>query len=399
MPKKTIVFEPAQRLKQLPPYLFAEVDRRRRELIAKGKDVIDLGVGDPDLPTPDFIIQALAEAARDPKHHRYALDAGMPSFRDAIRIWFEKRFGVKLDAEKEILPLIGSKEGIAHLPLAILNPGDVALIPDPCYPPYKSGTFFAGGTPVLMPLLESNEFLPDFSAIESSAIKKAKLLYLNYPNNPTAAVSSKAFFQEAVDFAREHELLIAQDAAYCEMGYDGYEAPSILEIDGAKEVAIEFHSLSKTYNMTGWRVGFAVGNREALSLLAKVKSNIDSGVFQAIQMAGKKALEEGEKATRQSLGIYQKRRDLLVRGLTELGWSLHSPQATFYCWIPVPPGSTSTELALKFLEDLSLVVTPGNGFGPNGEGYFRISLTVPEARIQEALTRIEKLHRHPHKNK
>lgn len=394
--KKTVVFEPAARLKQLPPYLFAEVDRRKRELLTKGKDVIDLGVGDPDLPTPAFIIEALAEAARNARNHRYALDAGMPAFREAIRAWFEKRFGVKLDAEKEILPLIGSKEGIAHLPLALINPGEAALIPDPCYPPYKSGTLFAGGLPHLMPLLEANEFLPDLSAIEPAVLKKSKLLYLNYPNNPTSAVASKAFFQEAVDFARQHGVLIAQDAAYAEIGFDGYEAPSILEIEGAKEVALEFHSLSKTYNMTGWRVGFAVGNREALALLAKVKSNIDSGIFQAIQLAAKKALEEGEEAHRETLQVYQRRRDLFIRGLLRLGWAVNSPRATFYCWIAVPPGSTSTELALKFLDEMNLVVTPGNGFGPNGEGYFRISLTMPEARLEEALKRIEKIHHHPH---
>ncbi len=399
MPKKTLSLEAANRLKLLPPYLFAEVDRRKRELLAKGKDVIDLGVGDPDLPTPAFIIDALTEAARDPRNHRYALDAGMPAFRDAISVWFKNRFGLKLDPEKEILPLIGSKEGIAHLPLAVLNPGDVSLIPDPCYPPYKSGTLFAGGIPYLLPLLESNHFLPDLSAIDASFLKKAKILYLNYPNNPTSAVASKAFFQEAVEFAHEHNLLIAQDAAYCEMGYDGYEAPSILEVDGGREVAIEFHSLSKTFNMTGWRVGFAAGNREALALLAKVKSNVDSGIFQAVQLAGKAALEKGREAHRENCRIYQGRRDLLMNGLTRLGWKVEPPRATFYCWIPVPPGSTSAELALKFLEELNIVVTPGNGFGPNGEGFFRISLTVPEPRIQEALARIEKLHRHPHSKK
>ena len=395
MAKKTISIQTPERLRQLPPYLFAEVDRRKRELKGRGKDVIDLGVGDPDLPTPDFIIEALSQAAQDPGNHRYALDAGMPAFRESIRDWFRKRFGVKLDAEKEILPLIGSKEGIAHLPLAVLNPGDGAFIPDPGYPPYRSGTLFAGGVPILMPLLESNEFLPDLSFLDSPVLKKAKILYLNYPNNPTSATASKAFFQEAVNFAHEHGLLIAQDAAYAEVGYDGYEAPSILEIEGAMDVAVEFHSLSKTFNMTGWRVGFAVGNREALALLAKVKSNIDSGIFQAVQLAAKKALDQGESAHREILRVYQKRRDLFIQGLNRIGWAARLPQATFYCWIPVPPGSTSGELALKFLEELNIVVTPGNGFGPNGEGYFRVSLTVPEVRLQEALARIEK--NHPHK--
>jgi LL-diaminopimelate aminotransferase len=396
MSKRTITIEPAERLKALPPYLFAEVDRKKRELMAKGKDVIDLGVGDPDTPTPSFIIEALNEAARDPKNHRYALDAGMPVFRETISKWFHHRFGVKLDSAKEILPLIGSKEGIAHMPLTVLNPGDVSLIPDPGYPPYRSGTLFAGGEPYLMPLLESNEFLPDLAAIPADKLKKAKLLYINYPNNPTSAIATKAFFEEAVEFAYRHNLLIVQDAAYCEVGFDGYEAPSILEVDGAKEVAIEFHSLSKTFNMTGWRVGFAAGSPEAIALLAKVKSNVDSGIFQAIQMAGKKALDDGAKAHQELLKMYQKRRDILIGGLQKMGWNAKPPKATFYCWLPVPPGSTSAELALKFLEELNIIVTPGNGFGPNGEGYFRISLTVPDARIEEALQRIAKSHTHKH---
>ncbi|MBI3314308.1 MAG: LL-diaminopimelate aminotransferase [Candidatus Omnitrophica bacterium] len=396
MPKKNISFQAAERLRILPPYLFAEIDRRKRELAAQGKDLVDFGVGDPDLPTPVFIIEALSEGARDPRNHRYALDAGMPVFRQSISQWFKKRFNVALDSEKEILPLIGSKEGIAHLPLAVLNPGDVSLIPDPCYPPYRSGTYFAGGIPYLMPLLESNDFLPDFSGIPPDVLKKAKLLYLNYPNNPTSAIASKAFFQEAVDFAHKHGLIIAQDAAYSEIGFNGYEAPSILEIPGAKEVAIEFHSLSKTFNMTGWRVGFAAGNPELIAHLAKVKSNVDSGIFQAVQLAGKKALDEGEQAHQANLRIYERRRDLLVGGFKNLGWDIPSPKATFYCWIPVPPGSTSSEFALKFLTDLSIVVTPGNGFGTYGEGYFRLSLTLPEERIQEALARIQKAHHHPH---
>lgn len=392
MSKKTFTLDSAARLKALPPYLFAEVDRKKRELIAKGKDVIDLGVGDPDLPTPSFIIDALNEAARDPKNHRYALDAGMPAFRETIASWFKNRFGVALDPAKEILPLIGSKEGIAHFPLAVINPGDVSLIPDPGYPPYRSGTLFAGGIPYLMPLLEENEFLPDLEAIPADMLKKAKLLYLNYPNNPTSAIATKEFFKKAVDFAYQHDLLIVQDAAYCEVGFDGYEAPSILEVEGAKEISIEFHSLSKTFNMTGWRVGFAAGSADAVALLAKVKSNVDSGIFQAIQIAGKTALEKGGDAHKELLKMYQKRRDILVNGFAKIGWPIKPPKATFYNWIPVPPGSTSAELALKFLEELNIIVTPGNGFGPNGEGYFRISLTVPDARIEEAIQRIAKSH-------
>lgn len=394
--QKNLSFEPAGRLKELPPYLFAEIDRRKREMRAKGRDVIDLGVGDPDRPTPDFIIHALQDAARNPANHRYALDAGMPEFRESCRDWFHKRFHVKLDPEKEILPLIGSKEGIGHLPLAVLNPGEVSLIPDPGYPVYKSSTIFAGGMPHLLPLLEANGFLPDLEAIPGEVLKKAKVLFLNYPNNPTSAVASAEFFKAAVAFARKHHILIAQDAAYSEITFDGYKAPSILEIDGAREVAVEFHSLSKTFNMTGWRVGFAVGNRDVLAHLAKVKSNVDSGIFQAIQLAGKKALDEGAKVVEENVRVYQKRRDLLIDGLAKLGWMVPKPRATFYVWIPVPPGYTSSELTLKLLEEMNLVVTPGNGFGPYGEGYFRISLTVPDERIQEAVQRIEKSRRsHP----
>ncbi len=394
--KRTFSLEPPERLKKLPPYLFVEVDRRKRELIAKGKDVIDLGVGDPDLPTHAFIIDELARAARDPRNHRYALDAGLPELRETFVRWFEGRFHVKLDPKEEVLPLIGSKEGLAHLPLAILNPGDVSLVPDPCYPVYKSATHLAGGVPHLMPLLESNGFLPDYSAIDAAALEKARLLFLNYPNNPTSAVATREFFADSVKFAQEHGILLAQDAAYAEMTYDGYVAPSILEIEGAKEVSVEFHSLSKTFNMTGWRIGFAVGNREALRLLAKVKSNIDSGIFQAVQLAGKAALEKGAQALRESLTIYKKRRDLFVSGLNQIGWNVPLPKATFYVWIPVPPGYTSQELGLKLLEEAQIVVTPGNGFGPNGEGYVRVSLTNAETRLEEALRRIEKIHpRHP----
>lgn len=390
--KKSVSLEPPGRLLKLPPYLFVEIDRRKRELRNKGKDVIDLGVGDPDLPTPDFVIEALAEAARDPRNHRYALDAGMPELREAFARWFLGRFKVKLDPQEEILPLLGSKEGIAHLPLAVLNPGDVALVPDPCYPVYKSATHLAGGTPYLLALLETKQFLPDLDAIETGVLKKSRLLFLNYPNNPTAATAPKEFFEKAVAFAHKHGLLIAQDAAYSEMTYDGFVAPSILEIEGAKETAVEFHSLSKTYNMTGWRVGFAVGNREVLKLLAKVKSNIDSGIFQAVQLAGKSALEKGKNSLVHSLQIYQARRDLFVSGLRRLGWEVPLPKATFYVWIPSPPGYTSQELALKFLEEAHIVVTPGNGFGPNGEGYIRASLTIGEKRLHEALKRIEKIH-------
>jgi len=394
--KKIVSFEPPERLKKLPPYLFAEIDKKKRELTAKGKDVIDLGVGDPDLPTPPFIIDALNKAAKDPANHRYALDAGLPAVRETIQSWFKNRFGITLDTSKEILPLIGSKEGIAHFPLAILNPGDISLVPDPCYPPYRSGTWFAGGEVYSMPLLETNGFLPDLKSIPSEIRESAKILFLNYPNNPTSAVATPGFFKEAIEFAHNHHLIIAHDAAYTEIGFDGYQAPSILEFEGAKDVSIEFHSLSKTYHMTGWRMGYAAGNAQAIALLGKVKANIDSGIFQAIQLAGKAALEKGDASIKEHLSIYKKRRDLVINGLNEMGWSVKAPQATFYCWIPVPPGYTSAELCLKFLEEMHMVVTPGNGFGAYGEGYFRISLTVPDARLEEALERIKKSHKHLH---
>lgn len=392
MTKKMVNFNPAERLQKLPPYLFAEIDKKKRDLIAHGKDVVDLGVGDPDIPTPDFIVDTLREAARDPNNHPYPSTTGMVEFRESVGKWFQKRYNVKLDPHNEILSLIGSKEGIGHLPLAILNPGDVCLVPDPGYPVYESGTIFAGATPYYMPLLEKNSYLPDFSAIPKDVLKKAKLMFLNYPNNPTSQPAGIGFFEEAVNFAKENEILIAHDAAYSEITYDGFKAPSFLEVEGAKDIAIEFHSLSKTFNMTGWRVGFAVGNKSALAALGKIKANMDSGIFQAIQLAGKKALDEGEKSVRENLRVYQERRDFFIQGLNKIGWKVIAPKATFYCWIPVPPGYTSSELALKFLNEMNIVVTPGNGFGLNGEGYFRISLTVPKERLEEALKRIEASH-------
>ncbi len=380
------------RLKKLPPYLFVEIDRLKRELISQGKDVIDLGVGDPDLPTPPFIIEALYEAAKDPKNHRYALDQGMPELRRAIASWYQKRFKVTLDPDHEILPLIGSKEGIGHVPLALINPGDLVLVPDPGYPVYKSATWFAGGEPYLLPLLEENDYLVDFGSIDEDVLNRAKMLFLNYPNNPTAACAGKDFFTSAIKHARQYNFVICHDAAYTEIAYDGFEPMSFLQVDGAKEVGIEFHSLSKTFNMTGWRIGFACGNSKILELLSKVKANLDSGIFQAIQWAGIKALTEGIGEVKKNSQIYERRRNLLVEGLNSIGWQISKPKATFYVWAPIPPGSTSQEFATRLLKEASLVVTPGNGFGPNGEGYFRMSLTLSEDRIKEALKRLKNLH-------
>lgn len=381
----------ADRLKNLPPYLFAQLDRLKKEAFAKGKDLIDLGIGDPDIPTPEHIIKRLYEAARDPKTHRYATNFGLMQLRQAAAKWYEGRFGVEVDPHTEILPLIGSKEGISHIPLAFLNPGDVALVPDPCYPPYKSGTILAGGVPYLMPLLEANNFLPVFKDIDPQVARKAKLMFLNYPNNPTTATASKDFFKAAVKFARDNNIIICHDAAYSEIAFDGYKPVSFLEVDGAKEIGIEFHSLSKTYNMTGWRMGFALGNKKVINCLAQVKSHIDSGIFKAVQFAGIVALSNTNHLA-ELLSIYKERRDVLVEGLKKLGWNINKPKATFYVWAPVPPGYTSMELSKTLLDKYGIVVTPGLGFGPNGDGFIRFALTVSVDRIKESIERIRKFH-------
>jgi len=381
-------FEQSDRLKKLPPYLFVEIDRAKKKARDEGRDIIDLGIGDPDMPTPKFVIDAMNKAMRDPKTHRYPLDQGLPEFRQAVAKWFGKRYNVKLDPDTEILPLIGSKEGIAHMPLAVINPGDVVLVPDPCYPPYRSGTYFAGGQVEPIPLTDKHHFLPDLKAINHHALHKTKMMFINYPNNPTGAVCDKAFLKDVVTFASKHNIIVCQDAAYSEMGYDGYKAPSIFEIDGAKDVAIEFHSLSKTFNMTGWRIGFACGNSRLIELLAKVKSNVDSGVFFAIQRAGIAAFENYDRHIKSVIRIYEERRDCLVDGLNGIGLHVEKPKATFYVWAKVPPRHTSATFAKDLLEKADIVATPGNGFGRYGEGYFRMALTVDKRRIAEAVERI-----------
>jgi len=384
-------FKISNRLKKLPPYLFVEIDRAKRKARTEGRDIIDLGVGDPDFPTPKFIINELHKAIQDPATHKYALGAGLPELRQTIADWYRARFGVRLNPEKEVLPLIGSKEGIAHIPLAFVNSGDSALIPDPCYPPYRSGVIFAGGRPVYMPLLEENSFLPDLKSIKMSVAKKCKLMFLNYPNNPTSAVASKEFFKEVVRFARKFNIIVCHDAAYSEMTFDGYRAPSFLQAGGAKEVGVEFHSLSKTYNMTGWRIGFACGNKNIIAALAKVKANVDSGIFTAIQRAGIGALRRGIKDSSLSFNkIYQGRRDIVVRGLNRLGWNIKRPKATFYIWVRTLKGYDSRRMAKYLLDKTDIVVTPGIGFGRYGEGYIRIALTVNEKRLLEAVKRIKK---------
>jgi len=385
------MFKISKKLNALPPYLFLEIDKAKRKARAQGRDIIDLGIGDPDQPTPKFIIEALYQAAQDPVNHRYALDQGMPALRRAIEGWYKRRFDINLNPDSEILPLIGSKEGIAHFPLAFINEGDYSLVPDPCYPPYKGGTILAGGKPFSLPLLESNSFLPDLKKIPLSVRKKAKSIYINYPNNPTSATAEKYFYQDVLEFARKHKLIVISDLAYSEMSYDGYKPTSILEVEGAREVAIEFHSLSKTYNMTGWRIGWACGNAQLVCALAKIKSNIDSGIFSAIQVAGIAALEGPQEHKKEMCQLYQERRDVLMSGLRALGWKAQLPKATFYVWIKVPQKTSSIKFAALLLEKADLVVTPGVGFGEYGEGYIRIALTVPKERIKEAIERLEKI--------
>ncbi len=380
----------SKKLESLPPYLFAEIDAAKRKAGAEGRNIIDLGVGDPDIPTPPFVIEKLYEAARDPRNHRYALDQGMSELREAIADWYRQRFGVTLDPATEVLPLIGSKEGIAHLPVAFLNKGDMTLVPDPGYPPYRNATILADGKPYAMPLRQSNGFLPDLDAISSAVADKAKLMFLNYPNNPTGAVADSAFFEKVVAFAQAHQVVVCHDAAYSEVAFDGFRAVSFLETPGAKEVGVEFHSLSKTYNMTGWRLGWVCGHAGVVAALARVKSNIDSGIFQAIQVAGLTALREGSSVIEQNNKIYGERCQVFVDGLNSLGWKAQKPKASFYVWVKLPKkAKSSVEFARILLERANIVATPGVGFGKYGEGYVRFAMTLDKARLQEAVERMK----------
>lgn len=386
-----LTIEKSDRLKSLPPYLFKEIDRQKDEVRKKGVDIIDVGVGDPDMPTPPHIIAALSKAAADPANHRYPSYSGMGDFNAAVARWYRKRFNVTLDHEKEVVTLIGSKEGIAHIPLAFINPGDIALASSPGYPVYHIGVQFAGGKTHFMDLLKQNDFLPDLSAIPQEVARSAKLMFINYPNNPTAAVATAEFFKEVVAYAEKHKIIVCHDAAYTEMAFDGYRPISFLETDGAKEVGIEFHSLSKTYNMTGWRIGFAVGRSEVIQALSQVKSNIDSGAFQAVQIAGIAALEGDQGCVDEMNKEYTARRDILVKGLIDLGLSVEMPKATFYVWIGVPKGYTSSEFTSHLLLKAGVVCTPGNGFGAAGEGYVRMAMTVGQKRMKEAIERIRSI--------
>lgn len=378
----------ADRIDNLPPYLFAEIDRAKKEARARGADIIDLGVGDPDTPTFPHIVKKLQEAVENPAYHRYPSYQGLPVFREAVANWYKSRFNVNLAAESEVVSLIGSKEGIAHISLAFTNPGDVNLMTSPGYPVYNIGTLFAGGTSHLLPLKQENGFLPDLDSIPEDVAKRAKLFFLNYPNNPTSAVAGKDFFEKVVDFAHRHDVIICHDAAYSEIYYDDCKPLSFLEVDGAKEVGIEFHSLSKTYNMTGWRIGFAVGNPKVIAGLGKIKTNIDSGLFEAIQIAGIEALSADQSELEALREMYKKRRDVMVEGLRKAGFDITPPTASFYLWVPLPSGIGSAEFAKKLLEITGIVATPGVGFGKPGEGYFRMTLCLNEERLKEAAERI-----------
>jgi len=381
-------FELSQRLTDLPPYLFKELDRVRDEVKARGVDIIDLGVGDPDRPTPPHIIAALKKTADNPANHRYPLYSGMNAFREVVADWYARRHKVELDPATEVCSLVGSKEGIAHFPLAFVNPGDVVLVPEPAYPVYNSGTLFSGGRPYFMPLLEKNGFKPDLGSIPESILEKAKIIWINYPNNPTGATVDLDFYTEVVELAKKWNIIVASDAAYSEMTHDGRLHPSILEVPSAKEVAIEFHSLSKTYNMTGWRLGWAAGGATFIDGLGKVKNNIDSGVFQAIQESGMVGLTGDQECVRAMGRLYRERREVLIKGLEAAGLTVVPSSAGFYVWVKLPEGLKSADFSSKLLHEAGVVATPGNGFGPSGEGYARFALVQEVDRLKEAADRL-----------
>jgi len=380
----------AERLRLLPPYLFVEIDRQKRALRESGADLVDLGIGDPDLPTFPEIVESLRAACLDPKTHRYPSQRGEASLRDLFARWYGERYGVELDPAREVLTLIGTKEGLGHLPLAVLDPGRLALVPDPGYPVYQAASWLAGGEVKHVRLEPELGFRPDFDGLPRASMDAAQLMFLNYPNNPTGAPADAELFQLAVNMAEEHEFVVVNDAAYAEMLFEG-ERLSILQAEGARKVAIEFHSLSKTFNMTGWRVGFAVGNADVLDALADVKSNMDSGVFTAVQRAAEEALHLPQSRIEEQLEVYRRRRDVLVQGLRGAGWNVPSPHATFYVWSRVPTEEDSSAFAARLLNEAHVVVTPGAGFGPAGEGYVRMALTAPEDRIVEAVSRIARI--------
>ncbi len=379
----------SDRLGKLAPYPFVEISRIIAEKRAAGADVVTFGIGDPDIPTPQPIIDKLLEASQDPPNHRYPETDGLPEVRRAIAHWYEQRFGVKLDPDKEVLPLIGAKEGIGHAAFCFLDPGDVALIPDPAYPVYGVGTMFAGAESHIMPLYEKNGWLPELDAIPGPVADAAKLMWLNYPNNPTSAVATHEDLAAAVAYCREKDIALLHDAAYSEVGYEGYRATSCMQVEGAKDVSLEFHSLSKTYNMTGWRFGMAVGNADMIKALFQIKANLDSGIPQAIQQMAIEALTGPQDCVDANVEIYQRRRDRVVKALTTLGLTVDVPRASLYIWARIPEGFTSAELAARLLEETDIVVTPGSSYGKYGEGYIRLSLTTPDEQVEKGCQRLE----------
>ena len=381
----------ARRLDLIPPYLFAEIDRKVQEKKRAGIDVISLGIGDPDLPTPGRIVGVLQETAADPSNHRYASYFGLAELREAISGWYHERSGVELDARTEILPTLGSKDGISHVPLALVDPGDVVLAPEPGYTVYVTGAIMAGAEPYLMPLTAENQWLPDLEAIPSDVAERARLMWLNYPNNPTAATADREFLERAVEFCRRHDIILCHDAPYSEIAFDGYRPLTLFEIPGAKEIGLEFHSLSKTYNMTGWRIGWVCGRADLVNLIGQLKTNIDSGIFQAVQWAAIEAMNGGEEETKAACTVYARRHRLVADTLNSLGWKIKPPRATFYVWAEVPKGYDSIGFASHVLDEVGVNITPGVGFGAHGEGYFRLSVTAPDARLEEAMSRMRKL--------
>ncbi|MDA1189528.1 MAG: LL-diaminopimelate aminotransferase [Chloroflexi bacterium] len=381
----------SERIKKVPPYLFVEISKRIAEKRAKGIKVISFGIGDPDLPTPENVIAKLQETALDKPNHRYPETDGLPVFRQAVARWYEKRFGVGLNPDKEVLPLIGAKEGIGHAAMCFIDPGDIALVPDPGYPVYSVGTWFAGGECHWLPLKEESGWLPDLDAIPADVLKKAKVLWINYPNNPTGAIAGRDFFKKAVAFGKKHDIAVLHDACYTEVAYDGYRPESFLQTPGAMDVGMEFHSLSKSYNMTGWRIGMAVGNADMIRALMTIKSNLDSGVPQAIQHMAIEAMEASDDAIDARNAIYQKRRDRVVHALQKMGLDAEAPRASLYIWTRVPKGYTSAEFTKLLLDERDVVVTPGSGYGKFGEGYVRLSLTISEEDLNIGLERIASL--------
>ncbi len=378
----------ASRIEKVPPYLFVEISRKIAEKKAQGIDVISFGIGDPDIPTPDNVIEKLRETALDGPNHRYPETDGLPEFRQMVADWYQRRFGISVHPDRETLPLIGAKEGIGHAALCFIDPGDIALVPDPGYPVYSVGTWFAGGECHWMPLLEENGWMPDLDAIPEDVADKAKVIWLNYPNNPTGAIADADYFGKVVEFAKAHDIAVMHDASYSEVAFDGYRPISFLETPGAIEVGVEFHSLSKSYNMTGWRLGMAVGNEDIIRALMVIKSNLDSGVPNAIQYMGMEAMELAQDAIDERNGVYERRRDRVVQTLQDIGLDAIPPKASLYVWTRIPEGFTSAEFTALLLDEANIVVTPGNGYGQYGEGYIRLSLTIGDDDMEQGLARL-----------